>query len=234
MKSGRAAARVTLPRLLLLTLLLRGSAWTSLAARLDLARGAGSAEASAISSRRLLRRFAGASSRLEFHTASARAGLRLASMKGFGEGPFPAAICSMLRPEATERSASSTPSPEPGRAASSLCLISSQLVRLPPTGRPSCGRAPSFPWSFSPSRRISARRPPVLPAANGLRAPSSRGPTASPCRRHIGPWEWCPRIAVFQRVILDLHRQPLVLGIQRGPRVTAQDLNTPSSSRRKS
>ena len=140
---------------------LRGSAWTSLA-RLGFGRRGGLAEASAISSRRLLRRCAGASSRLEFHTASARAGLRLASMKGFGEAPFPAAICSMLRPEATERSASSTPSPSPGRAASSLCLISSQLVRLPPN--PVALHADEHPAPLellALERRISDRRPPA-------------------------------------------------------------------------
>ncbi len=41
-------------------------------------------------------------------------------------------------------------------------------------------------------------------------------------------------VAVVQRVVLDLHGEALVGGVQRRARVTAQDRNTPSSSRRKS
>ena len=55
-----------------------------------------------------------------------------ASMNGFGPRPLPAAIAAMVRPEATERSSASSASPSPSCAYSSRCLISSQLVRLPP------------------------------------------------------------------------------------------------------
>ena len=41
-------------------------------------------------------------------------------------------------------------------------------------------------------------------------------------------------IAVIERVILDLDRQPLVVGVERGPPVTAQDLKTPPNSSLKS
>src|SRR5580692_7764996 len=50
------------------------------------------------------------SSLLEFHTASAPAPFPLASINGSGASPFPAAICAMGRPEATERSSSSSAS----------------------------------------------------------------------------------------------------------------------------
>ena len=45
-----------------------------------------------------------------------------------------------------------------------------------------------------------------------------------------GPFE----VAVIERMVLDLDRQPLVVRIERRPRVTAQDLNTPSISSRRS
>src|SRR3954469_11759195 len=73
-----------------------------------------------------------ASPRFEFHTASARPPPFLADMNGFGALPLPAAICSIARPEATERSSSRMLLALPSRAYSSRCLIKSQLVRLPP------------------------------------------------------------------------------------------------------
>ena len=56
----------------------------------------------------------------------------LASMNGFGALPLPCAICAIVRPEATERSSSRISLASPSLANSSRCLISSQLVRLPP------------------------------------------------------------------------------------------------------
>ena len=41
-------------------------------------------------------------------------------------------------------------------------------------------------------------------------------------------------VAIVERMVLDLDRQPLVMRIERGPLVTAQDLNTPSNSSRRS
>jgi hypothetical protein len=52
-------------------------------------------------------------------------------MKDLGAWPLPAAITAMVRPEATDRSSSSSASSSPGRANSSRCLIRSQLLRLP-------------------------------------------------------------------------------------------------------
>ena len=72
------------------------------------------------------------SSRFECQTALGFAADRAASMNGFGPLPFPLAIASIARPEATERSCFRMASPVPSRAASSACLMSSQLLRLPP------------------------------------------------------------------------------------------------------
>src|SRR5262245_38522707 len=64
------------------------------------------------------------SSRLDCQTASAFAFARpfFASMNGFGALPLPAAICCIVRPEATERSSSRILSPS-SLAYSSRCLI---------------------------------------------------------------------------------------------------------------
>src|ERR1043165_7926536 len=53
-----------------------------------------------------------------------------AAMNGLGPRPLPAAICSMERAEATDLSCLATSS---SLANSSRCLISSQLLRLPPS-----------------------------------------------------------------------------------------------------
>src|SRR5688572_26748471 len=65
--------------------------------------------------------------RLECHPASEPAAL-LASMNGLGRRPFPAAISSMLRPEATDRSISETGA-RFSRSWPSRCLMRSQLLR---------------------------------------------------------------------------------------------------------
>src|SRR5882757_9791272 len=73
---------------------------------------------------------------LPIQTALGLPGLVVASMKGLGGFPAPAAICSMDRPEATERSSFSSASAPPAFELVSRCLISSQLVRLPPNLSP--------------------------------------------------------------------------------------------------
>ena len=55
-------------------------------------------------------------SRFECQTALALKLFALPSMNGFGLRPLPAAISSMLRPEATERSWSRMPSSSPSRS----------------------------------------------------------------------------------------------------------------------
>src|SRR5579863_8271248 len=69
---------------------------------------------------------------LPVHTASALVRVVFASMKGVGRLPTPSAICFMVRPDATERSSASNAPSSPGLALESRCLISNQLVRLPP------------------------------------------------------------------------------------------------------
>src|SRR5258705_12835343 len=80
----------------------------------------------------LLARVFAVSARLEFHTASGGAPFLDLNMKGFRRGPVPAAIGSIVRPEATDRSSCSIASPSLLRANSSGCFISNQLGRLPP------------------------------------------------------------------------------------------------------
>src|SRR4051812_20451980 len=82
---------------------------------------------------RFLTGVARAAARWDFHSALAAARDFLAVMKGFGPRPFPSAICSIARPEATEVSCSSILFPFPSRAKASRCLISSQLVRFTPS-----------------------------------------------------------------------------------------------------
>ena len=70
--------------------------------------------------------------------------------------------------------------------------------------------------------RIADRRP-------GSAVPDEDGPAAILALRN------CPfEPAVFERMILDFDREPLLSGDELGPRVTAQLFKTPSSSSRKS
>ena len=82
--------------------------------------------------------------------------------------------------------------PRPRCANSSRCLISSQLVRLPPLRSLRIRTSTQLPCSLSPSQREFQVA--LLEAALGIVAiPSSRDPRAAPCRRHTGLWEWCLR-----------------------------------------
>ena len=86
-------------------------------------------------------------------------------MKGVGPLPFPAAIASMVRPEAIEVAFSARKlSPPFSRAASSRCLISSQLVRLPPSRSCFIRTSTQEPFSRSPSS-VNLMSPFLRPSA---------------------------------------------------------------------
>jgi len=87
----------------------------------------------------------------ECQIASGLKACRPPAMNGVGAFPVPFAICAMVRPEATERSFARTASPSLS-AHSSLCLISSQLLRLPPKRSPFMRTSTKPPLSFSPAR----------------------------------------------------------------------------------
>src|SRR3954447_5485594 len=74
-----------------------------------------------------------AAARCDFHSALAGARTRFAVMNGFAPRPFPAAISSIDRLEATDVSSSRILFFLPSRANASRCLIRSQLVRFSPS-----------------------------------------------------------------------------------------------------
>src|SRR4029077_10977922 len=121
---------------------------------------------------------------LPVHTASARASFVLASIKGLGRRPAPAAICSIDRPEAAERSSRSNASASPGLALESRCLISSQLVLLPPYRSPRIRTRTQLPVSRLPSsvnlRSPDSRASSVDFVPSGVQKPRSQSCTVPP------------------------------------------------------
>jgi hypothetical protein len=72
-------------------------------------------------------------------------------------------------------------------------------------------------------RRFTALRRPLAPVLKLYRAAAI-----------LTPRYGLFKITVIQRMILHFHGQALAVRVARGPLVTAQDLKTPSSSRRRS
>ena len=83
----------------------------------------------------------------------------------------------------------------PSIAPSSRCLISIQLLRLPRSSRfvRTSTHDAVHPLAFHDELQLALCRAPRRSSRSPSPAPSSRGPTASPCRRRTGPWGWCPR-----------------------------------------
>ena len=79
-------------------------------------------------------------------------------MNGVAARPAPAPISFRVRPEATDLGSSSSLSPSPSRAAPSRCLISSQLVRLPPLRSHFMRTRTQLPLRRSPAR-VNFRSP---------------------------------------------------------------------------
>ena len=116
--------------------------------------------------------------RFECHTASDAAALP-ASMNGLGRRPLPAAISSMLRPEATDWSWSVTGAPL-SRSWPSRCLIRSQLLRLLRSRSWRMRTSTQLPCSFSPAsvNFSSPLRSAAFGIATVLRQPRSLDPIA--------------------------------------------------------
>ena len=200
-------------------------------------RGAGGAGAGIAATRRCRRRSACAGACCSTPHPARALPLPPASMNGVGARPLPAAISPIERPEATERSCAEQ------RSAASVARAGVAMLDQQPVGAlaavavaaacapgPSCRAAarPSSENFKSPARSAScgdfrALGSPIAPV------PELHGAAAVLARRD-GAFE----VAVVERVILDLDGRRLSAGSSEGPRVTAQDLNTPSSSRRRS
>ena len=131
--------------------------------------------------------------------------------------PLPAAICSMVRPEATERSFVRMASPSPGLAHSSRCLISSQLLRLPPSRscfmrtstQPPCSLSPASTNFSSPLRSASVD---VLVA---LGQPEAAIPQHDGAAAILALGDRALEVAVVERMVLDLDGEALVVRIER-------------------
>ena len=122
-----------------------------------------------------------------------------------------AAICSSVRPESTLSGLSSVTS-YPGRAVSSVSLMSSQLFSSSRASRPRILTSVQPPFSFSPRRRNFK-----LARAVALVVVLDRLPRAAVPQEDVAPAvlflrDHALELAVFERVVLDLDRQPLIAG----------------------
>ena len=157
-------------------------------------------------------------------------------MNGFGALPLPAAIAAMVRPDATERSSSSIASPSPSRGELVAVLdqqpvgaLAAVAIVLHPHQHPAAMQPLALEDEFEVAlgERFLGRAPPF-----GL--PVAAVPELDRAAAILALGDGAFEIAIVERMVFDLDRQALVVGIERGPRVTAQDLKTPSSSSRKS
>ena len=116
-------------------------------------------------------KFAAALSRFEFHTASAASRLFCFEHEGLRPGPFAARDLGHRAARRYRSIVGQKASSSLSRANSSRCLISSQLVRLPPLRSRFIRTSTQLPCSRSPSS-LNFRFPDLSAASGDLFVPS--------------------------------------------------------------
>ena len=159
-------------------------------------------------------------------------------MKGFGLRPLPAAIASMVRPEATEVSVLVENCSAIRFDREFVAMLDQQPVGafapFPVVGHPHQHETAMKSLAVKGEFQIALGER-LLRTFLSFRLPVAAIPKHNGSAAILTFRDRAFEIAIVERMILNLDGEPLAAcGSSEGPRVTAQDLKTPSSSSRRS